>query len=284
MNMKREASKYFIEQFIVDEDNNPTKWTSDDWNRLTKGNTIIGYLFLVKEGVKFGPATRLLNLYLIRPAFVKNPIDDAVPYAELGAAWDKFMENLFDEKKTKSQSMVFSNPPIAYWLDTKENWCKKQADAIVQKYNWSFDEALSEVYYIVAKCFQKKHVYMGNLGYVTRAIYNSVLMNYRYNRNRLHNGNPNVISGDQPAYEDSGNGDNALCTVWDTIGEDDPWFAEQDYKQFEADLRKIMRQSFSDREIDQIFMQRAGYLPMGLYRRLLKWRKAHPIEELRKLI
>lgn len=29
--MKREASKYFIEQFICDEDSNPSKWTHEDW-------------------------------------------------------------------------------------------------------------------------------------------------------------------------------------------------------------------------------------------------------------
>ena len=57
MKRKREASKYVIEQFICDEDSNPSKWTSDGWNRLTKGNTIMGYLLLVKEGVKFGPPT-----------------------------------------------------------------------------------------------------------------------------------------------------------------------------------------------------------------------------------
>ena len=283
MNMKREASKYFIEQFICDEDSNPSKWTSDDWNRLTKGNTIIGYLFLVKEGVKFGPPTRLLNLYLIRPKFVKNLADDPIPYTELALGWEKFMANLFDESKSTSQSMVFANPPIGYWLDTKDNWCKKQATNIVDRYNWSFDEALSEVYYVVAKCFQKKHVYMGNLGYVSRAINNSVLMDHRYNRNRLHQGNPNVVSGDQQAYKDESD-DDALCTIWDTLGKDDPWFAEQDYKQFEADVRKLMRDSFSDREIDQIFTQKSGYLPMNLYRRLLKWRKKHDIKELRKLI
>lgn len=278
---EREASKYFIEQFIVDDTNNPSTWTEEEFKERTKDNLVIGYLFLVKEGVKFGPATRLLNLYLIKPKYYQSEPEKIVVLSDLAKAWDTWMDHMF---KGDEKFMCFQNPPIKEWLNTKENWCMKQADRIVQQWGWTFDDALSQVYWAVMKCYKKGHVYMGNLGYIITAINNSIGMDHRYNKNRLHGGNPLVVSGDQQAYQEDDSNDNACCSVWDTIGKDDPYYAEQDYKQFEADLRALMRADFSDREIDQIFTQRSGYLPMGLYRRLLKWRKKHSIKELRALI
>lgn len=279
--MKREASKYFIEQLIISEDNTPDKWTMNEFNLFTKKNACIGFLFSVKKGVKFGPDVKVLNLYLINPEYIVDANNDPIELSFIVAQWFKFLDNL--SNNDVKHKMVFRNPPIKYWLDTKENWCKKQADYVTKKYGWRFDDALSEVYYTVMDLFQKGHVYMGNLGYISNSVANNVKMNHRYNKNRLNGSNPLVISGDQ-TYEEYCGKESNLCSLWDQIGKEDDHVIQDRYEQFEKDLRALMLQDFSNREIDQIFTQTAGYLPMNLYRRLLKWRKQHPINELRSLI
>lgn len=262
----RNSNKYYIEEFTLSNTNNPLTWTEESLLDALKGAKIIGYIFIVKENSSYR-----LNLYLIHSGAY-----DSVSLSELQIAWTQFINKLITEK-SKNKRIVFKNPPLDEWIKTKENWCKQEAYKITKKFNWEFDEALSQVYWVIVKLYQKKTVYMGNLGYLQTAIMNSILRHHRFMRNRLVLGHENVVSGDQ--WVKLSADDDTLVTVFDTIGVEDPYFAEQEYLDFEQEVRELMRDKFSDRELDQIFTQRSGYLPMNLYIRLLKWRAKHNIKE-----
>lgn len=256
--MRRNINKYYIEEFALSNTNNPLTWTEESLLDTLKGAKIIGYIFIVKENLSYR-----LNLYLIRSGAY-----DSIPLSELQIAWSQL---------SKSKRMVFKNPPLDEWIKTKDNWCKQEANKIVKKFHWEFNEALSQIYWVIVRLYQKKTVYMGNLGYLQTAIMNSIRSHHRFMRNKLVLGHENVVSGDQ--WVKSSANDDTFVTVFDTIGIDDPHFAEQDYLDFEREVRELMREAFSDRELDQIFTQRSGYLPMNLYKRLLKWRAKHNIKE-----
>lgn len=264
--MRRNINKYYIEEFALSNTNNPLTWTEESLLNALKGAKIIGYIFIVKEASSYK-----LNLYLIRSGAY-----DSIPLSELQIAWSQFIDNLIHEK-SKNKRMVFKNPPLDEWIKTKDNWCKQEANKIMKKFHWEFNEALSQVYWVIVRLYQKKTVYMGNLGYLQTAIMNSILTHHRFMRNKLVLGHENVVSGDQRI--DLSTNDDGFVTVFDTIGIEDSYFAEQDYLDFEQEVRELMRDKFSDRELDQIFTQRSGYLPMNLYKRLLKWRAKHNIKE-----
>lgn len=269
----REANKFFIKQFVIsEEDENPETWSKEFYEGLTKDNAIIGYLYKVTKPTALIAAGKVLNLYLIKREYY----DEAeVSRQELVDAWFTFLVKC--ETSKGHDINVFKNPPAKQWLETKENWCKKLASKIAEQYHWSYDDALSEVYYIVLKCYNKGRVYMGNLGYIQTACTNSVLMSLRYNRNRLNGMNPKVQSFEVPVGEDK---DGAVITLGETLGVEDPFYAEHDAAEFREELMQVLRKSFSDREIEQIINQpQKGYLPMQLYRRLLKWRKEHSVKE-----
>lgn len=258
----RNSNKYYIEEFSLDNTNNPLTWTEGSLLNALKGAKIIGYIFIVKEASSYK-----LNLYLIRSGAY-----DSIPLSELQIAWTQFIT-----EKSKSKRMVFKNPPLDEWIKTKDNWCKQEANKIMKQFHWEFNEALSQVYWVIVRLYRKKTVYMGNLGYLQTAIMNSIRQHHRFMRNKLVLGHENVVSGDQ--WVKSSANDDTIVTVFDTIGIDEPYFAEQDYADFEQEVRGLMREAFSDRELDQIFTQRSGYLPMNLYKRLLKWRAKHNIKE-----
>lgn len=273
----KELSKFYIEQIILDNDNNPGSWIEADFSEalfqsICKHDKLIGFLFSTKQSVKFSVPTRVLNLYLIKPSYYDG---EGITLKELSDAWYEFMDKMFHETH-HSKMIVFKNPPIEQWIDTKENWCKKLAAKVAEQFNWSFDEALSEVYYTVMKCYSKGHVYMGNLGYIQTAVYNNVRMCLRFNRNRLNQDSGRCESLDQVITESD---DGEQITLADCIGIEDEAFKKIEYEQFEKDVKDKLSETFSTREIDQILKQKAGYLPMNLYRRLINWRKQHSPEE-----
>lgn len=269
----REPNKFFIKQLVLSDDENPEVWTKEFYDELTKDTAIIGYFFNTTPGTSLLSEGKILNLYLIQRKYYK---EKEVSRQELVDAWFNFLSKCKYEKGHKH--MVFKNPPPKQWIDTKENWCKKMASKIVDQYNWAFDEALSEVYYVVLKCYAKEHVYMGNLGYIQTAITNSVLMCHRYNKNRINLSNPGrAVSTEEVIGHDN---DGNPMLLEDILGTEDPWYAEEDARCFEEEVKRVLRRDFSDREIEQIINQpQKGYLPMNLYRRLLKWRKAHNVSE-----
>lgn len=276
----KEPSKYYIEQIILTNEYNPGTWIEDKNNipealfqSICKHDKLIGFLFSVKESVKFGVPTRVLNLYLIKPNYYDGP---TVSLQELYDAWVDFSSRVIHETH-HSKMIVFKNPPIEQWIDTKENWCKKLATKIAEQFNWTFAEALSEVYYTVMKCYNKGHVYMGNLGYLQTAAYNNVRMTIRYNKNRLNQDSGRCESLEQVIGESD---DGEAITLLDCLGVEDEQFKNLDREQFEKQCKDLLLKSFSEREIDQILKQKAGYLPMNLYRRLNTWRKQHSPSEL----
>lgn len=269
----RELSKFYIEQIILTNEDNPGTWVESQFQSICRHDKLIGFLFSVKEKVKFGVSTRVLNMYLIKPNYYdKEPIR----LQELQKAWNEFLDKLFNETH-HSKMIVFKNPPIEQWVDTKENWCKKLASKIAEQFEWPFDQALSEVYYTVMKCYNKGHVYMGNLGYIQTSVYNNVRMTLRYNKNRVNQDSGKCDSLDQTVTESD---DGETITLGECLGFDDENFKSMEHQAFEKECKNLLSQSFSEREIDQILKQRAGYLPMNLYRRLTTFRKQHSPNEL----
>lgn len=269
----QELSKFYIEQIILTNEDNPENWTEPQFQSICRHDKLIGFLFSVKEKVKFGVPTRVLNMYLIKPNYYdKEPIS----LQELSQAWNEFEHKLFHETN-HSKMAVFKNPPIEQWIDTKENWCKKLAAKITEQFEWPFDEALSEVYYTVMKCYTKGHVYMGNLGYIQTSVYNNVRMVLRFNRNRLNQDSGRCDSFEETIGESD---DGEAVTLGDCLGYDDDQFQEMDHQAFEKECRDLLSQTFSEREIDQILKQKAGYLPQNTYRKLTTFRKQHSPSEL----
>ena len=53
------------------------------------------------------------------------------------------------------------------------------------------------------------------------------------------------------------------------------------YKEILEKAKELLSKTFSPREIDQILTQpQVKYLPLGLYRKLMRWRNAHNVGEL----
>ena len=173
------TNKFYIKQYIIN-DNSFQEWAKNNLNELLVKNAIIGYIFNTKKTKNFAETPIVLNLYLIDKS--KNYIK-SINEEKLGNAWELFF-NKFNNSK-KEYIAVFQNPPIENWLDTKDNWCKKIATEISKIFNWSFEEALSETYLAILNCYHKGNVYLGNLNYLRKSIYNSVLMSIRSNKNKI---------------------------------------------------------------------------------------------------
>ena len=272
----KEPNKFYIEQIILSEDNNPEVWSKAEFKdalfqSICKHDKLIGFLFSVRQDVKFG-LVKILNMYLIKPNYYDKP---EITLDELVIAYNLFLEKVKTETH-HNKMVVFKNPPIKQWIDTKENWCKKQATKVAAQFGWDFDEALSEVYYTIMKCYAKEHVYMGNLGYIQTAIFNNVRMCIRYNKNRLNGMSANVESLDQIMFESD---EGESISLSDILGYEDENFKRLEYEAFKKEVIDALANSFSPREIDQILKQKAGYLPMNLYKRLTLWRKKHSREE-----
>lgn len=236
-------------------DNNLLEWTDDDLLSLTKNNKIIGYL------VYKAKTTNTLTLYVIDSGY-----KDSVTLKELQAAYK--ITNLQYEINNKPVSL-FKNPPLELWLNTKKEWIKKITYRLSQKYNMSYDETLSLVYYAIVKLYNKTTIYMGNLNYLSMAANCEIMMDHRYYKNRLTLNNDSVISLDE-SFEIDG----TMHTKNEIFGEEDSNFVNEDFIETTNEIKKVLRYKFSEREIDQI-INAQGQLPQGLYRRLLDWRKQH---------
>lgn len=270
----RDAHKYFIESLIIDlHTNNPVLWSVEDWNKVTKGHAVIGYLFTTKQN-KVGSYNKVLNLYLINRKFYRKS-EVELPLLRLAFYAFENKCTLYPEPKQYAKRMVFMNPPIEEWLATKDNWIAKLANELTESWQITYDEALSSIYFIVTEFYHRGDVYMGNLSYIYKGVVNKLRMKARHDKNRLYG--DNVISGDSPRYIDK---DGNVETWFDTIGQDDPQHAERDFLEFKEALKQYMLKDFSVREIDQIFRcEKISYLPQNLYKRLFNWRKKHPMKE-----
>ncbi len=267
-------NKFYIKQFILNNVNSFQDWERDNYADIVSNDAIIGYLFSLKESIKNGPRMQVLNLYLIK----RNSYSGIeVSAEELGKAWELFLFKC-DTAKSYKYTNVFVNPPFEQWLDTKDNWCKKVASDISHSFDWTFSDALSEVYITLLSLYKKGTIYMGNLSYLKKSIYNSVLCDLRFNRKRLNMSNDNVQSLDTILAVDA---DGKALFMSDIIpAEEAPNEESLEYRNLLSCAKALLRKTFSEREIDQIINYTPNYLPLSLYRRLLKWRSEHKVEEL----
>lgn len=266
------TNKFYIKQYVIN-DNSFQKWANKNLNNLLVKDTIIGYIFNTKKTKSFTETPLILNLYLIDKSKSYNK---SISIEKLGNAWELFFDKFNNSKK--DYVAVFQNPPIENWLDTKDNWCKKIATEISKVFNWSFEDALSEVYIAILKCYHKGNVYLGNLNYLKKSIYNSVLMTLRSDKRKIFCFNGKALSLDTVIGTDNEN--NEMC-LSDTIASEEEVTEESlDYQYLLKNIKELLSKTFSEREIEQILTYKTIYLPTALYKRLCDWRKKHSLEEL----
>lgn len=266
------TNKYYIKQFIIN-DNSFQEWAQENLNTLLSTDAIIGYIFNTKKTKNFTETPVVLNLYLIDK---DKQYNKSISEDKLGNAWELFF-NKFNNSN-KDYIAVFQNPPIENWLDTKDNWCKKIASEISKTFGWTFDEALSEVYIAILKCYHKGNVYLGNLNYLKKSVYNSVLMSIRDNKKKIFCSTGKAISLDTVIGSDV---ENSELYLSDMIAAEELETEESlEYQMLLKSVKEMLRKTFSEREIDQIINYKSIYLPSALYKRLLDWRKKHSVEEL----
>lgn len=269
MKPSRKAHQLQIVQYILNAENNPSIWTPDSFNKMLKGEVVIGYLLKNKKS-KFDSFVPILNLYTINPKYLhtKNKL---LSFIDIQNAFRQWLEDLNQD----TDSMIFRNPPIKEWLDTKENWCKKLAHKLSGPFNLPYEECLSTLYMSILKCYSKSHVYMGNLSYIETTVRNDLKMRLRFLQNRLTGDSPLAIHLDA-CISDMGGGEDSAATFHEVIGKIDSYHKELELKEILEEVTIDLKKEFSEREIDQILkVPNLTFLSMSLYRRLHKWRKNH---------
>lgn len=268
------ANKFYIKQYII---NNVSfqEWADNHMVEKLKDNAIIGYLFSTKSN-KFLEPTQVLNVYLIKREYYKK---SEISMIELAKDWELFLLKCKESTDYKKHA-VFKNPPIEEWLDTKDNWCKKVAGEISATFSMPFQDALSDTYYAIMVCYNKGTIYMGNLNYIKKSVYNKVLMELRANKRRVNLDSGLAISLNTVIGSDSE--DNEF-TIMDIIPEEEKMTEDSlEYKMLLDNVTKLLSQTFSPREIEQILTKTPAQLPTNVYRRLLTWRYKHSIDEVYK--
>ena len=198
-----------------------------------------------------------LTIYLVSK--VENEYE-VIDYFDIYKAYQLFLV---------TTDNVFENPPLKYWLDSKKEWCHKVALQISKKFSISIDDALSDIYFTIIKCYNKKTVYLGSLEYLRKSAVSMQLMKYR---NKKHENN--ILSLNTPIDEDN------ELELADTIGYEDEEFDKLEYKCLKEKAIKMLEKNFSSREIDQILKLQPSMLPANLLQRLYLWRNKHKKEEL----
>lgn len=263
-----------IVQYVLSPENNPTLWTEESLKENLKGEVVIGYILKNKQ-INATTVVPIINLYTINPDYLEYDSKNKIISAKtLSNAFLQWLESLAEDPK----SILFRNPPIKEWLDTKENWAKKTAIILSKTYNKPMDECLSIVYYVIMVCYNNDNVYMGSLNYITTAAHNEIKKEFEFMRNRLTGSNPMAINLDASPSDFNGSLEDTVDSFHELIGKDDPFYEGMEFEQMRDLVMKDLRKEFSEREIDQIF-SRPEYLPNSVYRKLLKWRKTHKLED-----
>lgn len=254
--MNNTSKKYQIKQIVLTKENNPNVWTEDKLNEITNNKVIIGYM------LKLTSSNSILNIYVLSKEYTVNK---GISLEELKNAYSTWLYNVVYNNK----DVLFKNPPIENWLDTKEQWIKKTANKLSKIFDKPFEEMISHVYYAIIKVYNNGKAYIGNLGYIERAAYNEVLLEIRNNRNKLLIDDYKVISIDSLIP----NNDEDL-TYNDVLSTEDDLQENFNFEETLTKIKQTLKFTFSEREIDQI-INCQGQLPFNLYRRLLNWRKTH---------
>ena len=251
-------NKYYIKQYVIN------NYSFQDWkNNFESENNnsaIIGYLFYTKSN-KFGVKTSLLNVYLINK---KHYHQEGIKYEVIEQDWKLFF---IDYERR------WCNPPLEIWLNTKDNWCKKLAGKISNKFNRTYEDALSDVYYAIIRCYNKKTVYMGSLDYISKSVTTDILMSLR--KSRFYKGE--ISSNEVLGKDKEGN----ELTIEDTLADenDDCGQNNLEYQDIYKRCVILLKKNFSDREIEQILTHPFKLLDRNVYQRLLKFRMRHNSEE-----
>lgn len=260
-----------MKSFPLTIDDNPVRWTDEHFSNMLDGQVAVGCL--VKNTSRQDDLKPVLNIYIISP----NKVEDTskiITRETLGSIFLQWLETII----TDSKSFMFRNPPLDLWLDTKDNWIKKITNRVAELYGIDYDECLSTIYTTLLNCYSRGDVYMGNLNYLNTAIHNTVRLEYRFMKNRLHGNHPNAIHLDANMNDFSGS-DEGITTLHELIGgQEDDYHHNSKYDFMLEEIMDDLRQVFSEREIDQI-INYPKLLPMPTYRRLLKWRKEHTRED-----
>lgn len=261
-------------QYILSSDNNPTLWTDESLAEDLNGEVVVGYILKSKPG-KFDTFVPIINLYTINIKYLDEETRALIINSHtLRNAFLQWLDSLVEDPN----SIMFRNPPIKEWLDTKENWAKKVASTLSKTYNKPMDECLSSVYYVIMTCYNNPNVYIGSLNYISTAAHNKIKKEFEFMRNRLSGSHPAAIHLDASPSDFNGSLEDSVESFHEIIGKADPFYAQEDFKELKALIMADLRKEFSEREIDQIF-NRPEYLPNSVYRKLLKWRKNHKIED-----
>lgn len=265
-------SKLRIVTILITPTNNPTKWTDFDLLRLTNNQTVVGYI--LKNESKTTTPQPVLNLYTINSNHLSEP-DKIISALTLKNVFLQWLESLVEDSK----SYMFRNPPLEEWLETKQNWIKKLTAKLALSYNKTYDDCLSTLHMTILHCYNKADIYLGNLHYIVVAVNNNLKLEYRYMLNRLHGNHPDAVHLDAVPSDFNAALDDSISSLHEIIaGVEDPYFKDERSEDRRKSILDDLREEFSEREIDQI-VNMPGYLPMSLYRKLLKWRKTHKRED-----
>lgn len=265
-------NKLHILTITIMPDHNPSLWTDFDLARMTNNQVIVGYI--LKNASNNSVPKPILNLYIIKPDHLSMP-EKIINALTLKNVFMQWLESLAEDPK----SYMFRNPPLDEWLETKQNWVKKVTAKLSYSYNKPYDECQSSLYMVILDCYNKADIYLGNLHYLIVAANNKLKLEHRYMRNRLHGSHPDAIHLDAQPSDFNGSLEDSISSLHEIIGGvEDSYFEEERRQEIRKSIKDDLLKDFSPREIDQI-VNSPGYLPMPLYRKLLKWRKTHKRED-----
>lgn len=259
--------KLKLTQIVLTNEDNPLKWDEESLQDRLNGDVVVGYLLRMRH------ESFIIALYSIKEKYLSNK-EHILSLARLKNAFSQWLDSMQEDPF----SILFKNPPIEQWLESKDNWLKKVSNNLAKTYNKPYDECLSELYYVIMTCYNKDTVYLGSLNYIVTTAHNALKKEYGHMKNKLTGANPMVISLDahpSSSYES----DDTAQTYHDIlVGEDNPIHEALDFEETTNAIITDMNETFSAREIDQI-LNRPGPLPETLYRKLLKWRKSRSMED-----
>ncbi len=265
-------SQMYIKTVNLSSTNNPMTWSEEELLKIREGNSIVGYLLFTKHN------NIAMNLYLLPESKLYEEVLDTIVISldALRSAFLQWIELLTIDAK----SFQFRNPPLDLWLPTRLNWINALSVKIHQKYGTDVSDALSTAYMTILKLHSKGNIYIGNLQYLKIAIITAIKKEHYYMRNRLTGEHPAAIHLDADTDKVfNGAGDDGNLSFHDIITAP-TWASEEEerYDEIWRNMKEDLKEDFSEREIEQIC---SGNVQMNipLYRRLLKWRKTHSLED-----
>lgn len=171
---------------------------------------------------------------------------------------------------------LYRNPPLDLWFLSHKQWCIKLAKYLASKYNRSFDETLSDVYFYICREYNKNN-YVGSLNWLFKACESNIKIIIRDNNRDKRRAFIDADSLDRILND--GSDDDEIC-LGDLIPGDTYTFDEHRYNKLISLLKKsLLDYGFSKNEAILIIDCKGSLLTKNRYCRFLKWRKEHLIKE-----